>query len=348
VTTSGDWEVFLCSGAEHLEDELVRAGYSVSKSDRNYDGSRKFANGDVYTRVAGVELYQGKRVCVMQSFTSSGEQSAHNFTTGDRVVEALQVLDVLTRPRSVQYGGDEEREHRELDPPSEIVLLALHLPFSKQDQIYKTGESNACHSALRALFAAGAGCIVTIDPHVPPEFGWFKEYVDSGRIRVLHMTRRVIEELRQRSEFKEIAVVTTPGKKRLSIGEELLQVDKKRVSTHEVLLEGRMDEALQGKSIFLVDDMVISGTTIKNARKFLLAQGAREVYCWITHALPYAIGKEENLRRLVDAFDEKLFVSNTVRSATFQNEYPRCQVSCVPLIAEELLAPGGTMGMVGG
>lgn len=333
---SSDWQLLLCSGAEHLEEEFVRSGYSVSKSERNYDGARQFANSDVYTRIAAIDRFQGKRVCILQSFTASGKNSAHNFTTGDRFVEVLQVLDILSRPRSVAYV-DGERRYTELERPHEIVVLALHSPFSKQDKIYSTGESNACHMAIRTMFAAGTNRIVLIDFHVPLNFTWFHGYVNSGKVVILSMYDRVVREFKQKQEFGEIVFVSTPGKKRSPIGHDLAQVDKKRVSTHVVLIKGQIDESLRGKRIFLIDDMVISGTTIKNARRFFYDQGAADVYCWITHALPYAQGKEENLRHLVDAFDQKLFVSNTVRSETFQKEYPRCLISCVPLIIEEFL-----------
>jgi phosphoribosylpyrophosphate synthetase len=335
-----DWELFLCSGAEHMEDALVRAGYSVAKSERNFDESRKFANSDVYTAISAIKRFQDKRVCVFQSFTCSGEQSKHNFTTGDRVVETLQVLDILTQPRRVEYVSESERRYHVLKPPKEIVLFALHLPFSKQDQIYKTGETNACHTTLRALLAAGASRIVTIDPHVPPDFTWFRGLEQSGKVRTLSMYKRVIEQMQSQAGFENIALVSTPGKRRSPFGHEMQRVDKTRVSTHKVLLEGEIDENLKGQRIFLIDDMVISGTTIKSARKFLLSKGASDVHCWITHALPYANGKEENLRRLVDAFDEKIHVSNTVRSRTFQVDFPHCCISCVDLIVEEFLEAG--------
>ncbi len=332
-----DWELFLCSGAEHLEKAFLRSGYSVTKSDRNYDDSRKFANSDVYTAISAIERFQQKRVCVLQSFTCSGEQSRHNFTTGDRVVETLQVIDILTQPRSVEYVSETERRFHELQPPREIVLLALHLPFSKQDQIYRTGETNACHTTLRALLSAGVTRIVAIDPHVPPDFSWFQDLLDSGRVQTLSMYGRITKEIQQLDEYENIVFVSTPGKRRNPFGHEMQQVDKRRVSTHRVLLEGQMDESLKGQRVFLIDDMVISGTTLKSARKFLLSQGASEVHGWVTHALPYVNGKEENLRRLVDAFDEKILVSDTVRSQTFQVDFPHCSRTCVDLIVEELL-----------
>jgi phosphoribosylpyrophosphate synthetase len=331
------WELVLCSGAEHLEEEFVRDGFSVIKSSRNYDESRKFSNSDVFSRIPTVKRFQGKKVCVIQSFTASGEASKNNFTTGDRVVEALQMLDILRNPYEVEYVTPVSREYKKLSPPSEIVLLALHLPFSKQDQMYSTGESNSCELAIRMLFSAGANRIITVDPHVPLDYRWFKEYLDAGRIIVLSMYERVIKEMTSQGELQKIRFVNTPGKKRTNLGLDLKEVNKLRINTNSILMDGELGEDFSGQSVFLIDDMVISGTTIKRARKMFLERGASAVYGWITHALPYETGKEENLRRLVEAFDEKIFVSNTIRSQTFNNDFKHCCRSVVPLVVEEFL-----------
>ena len=329
------WELVLCSGGEHLEEEFVRAGFSVIKSSRNYDESRKFANSDIYSRIPTIKRFQGKKVCVVQSFTSSGEESTINFTTGDRVVEALQMLDILKNPYEVEYVTPTTRTYHRVQPPSEIVLLALHMPFSKQDQVYNTGECNSCEMSVRMMFAAGADRIITIDPHVPIDFEWYHDLEERGKIIRLSMYERVIKEMTSRRDLQKILFINTPGKKRTNLGINLTEVNKVRVNTTTVLLDGKLSEDIAGKSVFLIDDMVISGTTIKNARKMFLEKGATEVYCWITHALPYETGKEENLRRLVEAFDEKIIVSNTIRSQTFSKDYRHCYRSCVPLIVEE-------------
>jgi len=337
MSAKENWELILCSGAEHLEEEFVRAGYSTIKSNRNYDESRKFANSDVYTRIPTIKRLQDKKVCVLQSFSCSGDNSLHNFNTGDRVVEAMQVLDILRNPYQIEYSSPVQRQYVRLRPPREVDLLALHMPFSKQDQIYNTGESNSCRLMVQSLFQAGADRIIAIDPHVPLEFEWFRNYLSHNKILVLSMYERVVHELAHKKEFESIRFVNTPGKKRTHLGMELAEVNKQRISTTEVLLEGDVGEDFSSKSVFLIDDMVISGTTIKKARKLFLSKGAKEVYAWITHALPSENGNEENLRRLVEAFDEKLFVSNTIRTQTFLKEYPFCYKSCVPLIVEEFL-----------
>jgi|GEM_PF-1290381 ribose-phosphate pyrophosphokinase len=329
------WELVLCSGAEHLEEEFVRAGFSVIKSSRNYDESRKFVNSDVFSRIPTVKRFQGKKVCVIQSFTASGEGSKNNFTTGDRVIEALQMIDILKNPFEVEYVNPSTREYKRLAPPSEIVLLALHMPFSKQDQMYATGECSSCELTAKLLFSAGANRIVTIDPHVPLDFEWFKKNLDAGKIIVLSMYERVIKELTSRKDLQKVRFVNTPGKKRTNLGLDLKEVNKVRLNTNSVMMEGDLGEDFTGQSVFLIDDMVISGTTIKRARKMFLEKGASDVYCWITHALPYENGKEENLRRLVEAFDEKIIVSNTIRSQTFNKDFKHCYRSVVPMVVEE-------------
>jgi ribose-phosphate pyrophosphokinase len=329
------WELVLCSGAEHLEEEFVRDGFSVIKSGRNYDGSRKFANSDIFSRIPTVKRFQGKKVCVIQSFTASGESSKNNFTTGDRIIEALQMLDILQNPQEVEDVSPTKRVYTKLQPPSEVVLLALHMPFSKQDKIYTTGECSSSEMTISLLFSAGANRIVTIDPHVPLDFEWFKKYLDEGKIIVLSMYERVIKELTSHKDLQKIRFVNTPGKKRTNLGLDLKEVNKQRINTNSVLMEGDLGEDFTGQSVFLIDDMVISGTTIQRARKMFLEKGASEVYCYITHALPYETGKEENLRGLVEAFDEKIFVSNTIRTQTFNKDFKHCCRSVVPLVVEE-------------
>jgi len=250
-------------------------------------------------------------------------------------MEAMQMLDILKNPYEVEYLTPGSREYKKLAPPSEIVLLALHMPFSKQDQMYATGESSSCELAIRMLFSAGANRIITIDPHVPLDYRWFKEYLDAGRMVVLSMYERVIKEMTSRVELQKIRFVNTPGKKRTNLGLDLIEVNKIRINTNSILMDGELGEDFSGQSVFLIDDMVISGTTIKRARKMFLENGASAVYGWITHALPYETGKEENLRRLVDAFDERIYVSNTIRSQTFNNDFKHCCRSVVPLVVEE-------------
>jgi|HigsolmetaAR201D_1030396.scaffolds.fasta_scaffold04112_3 phosphoribosylpyrophosphate synthetase len=330
------WQLVLCSGAEHLRDQLVRKGFDVYTSDFNYDNSRMFANGDVYTALPEAPSLAGKRVCVIQSLTSSGELDRFKFSTQDRIVELLQMVQILQEPTTVSYENG-ERQYVVTDPPAEVVVLCTHMAFSKQDQIYRTGEVNASKRFLELLYQCGVSRVAAIDPHVPLDFPWIQELIQQERFIPLSMYKAFVDRLRSQGENSDIYFVSTPGKRRTPLGVELREVSKERISTHEVLMVGRVDEEVAGKRVCLIDDMVISGTTLKNARKLFSNQGATEVLCWVTHTLPlYPSNSEENLRSLVKEYEGKIYVSNSIRTKTFEVTYPYCQVSVVPIIVEFL------------
>lgn len=336
MTNKNEWRTILCSGAEHLDEELVRHGIPTARSSTNYDGSRLFANSDVYTRLSNIRRFEGKRVCVLQSMTGSGELDQFKFTTADRIIEILQVLDILKNPVQVSHDKKGNRVYKLVKPPREIIVICLHMAFSKQDQIYRTGELNSSKLIIDLLFLSGAQRVVLIDPHAPLDFPWMKEMISDGRLIIQSMYDHFVDDLRKKKLLDEMYLMSTPGKTRTHLAKEIPEINKTRISTHEVVLVGNATEKLQGKKIFLLDDMVISGTTIKNTRKLLLEQGAAEVFCWITHALPLTSGKEDNLRDLVDEFDGKIYVSNTVRTKTFEIDHPYSLRSCTPLIINYL------------
>jgi phosphoribosylpyrophosphate synthetase len=330
------WQLVLCSGAEHLRDQLVRKGFDVYTSDFNYDNSRMFANGDIYTGLPEAPSLAGKRVCVIQSLTSSGELDRFKFSTQDRLVELLQMVQILQEPTVVTYEKG-ERHYSISKLPSEVMVLCTHMAFSKQDQIYRTGEVNASKRFLDLLYMNGVSRVAAIDPHVPLDFPWIQSLIREQRFIPLSMYKTFVDRLRSQGENSDTYFVSTPGKRRTPLGVELREISKERISTHEVLMGGRVDDEIAGKRVCLIDDMVISGTTLKNARKLFSNQGATEVLCWVTHALPlYPASNEDNLRSLVKEYEGKIYVSNTIRTKTFEVTYPYCQVSCVPMVVDFL------------
>jgi ribose-phosphate pyrophosphokinase len=61
-------------------------------------------------------------------------------------------------------------------------------------------------------------------------------------------------------------------------------VDKRRERPGESEVMNIIGE-VEGRSCILVDDIVDSGGTLVNAAEALLAQGAKEVYAYITHGV---------------------------------------------------------------
>ena len=68
----------------------------------NYDRRRLFPNADIYAKLEDVSELSGKRVVIIQSCTGSGPAENEQYTTSDRIVELLLLLDLLSRPVAVR------------------------------------------------------------------------------------------------------------------------------------------------------------------------------------------------------------------------------------------------------
>ncbi len=96
-----DYDVVLASGAEHLQQRFLELGYRVMCCSCNYDGKRMFPNADIYVRVPEIHELGGRRVIVIQSCTGSGPVDRDRYSTSDRLVELLLILDALRNPVDV-------------------------------------------------------------------------------------------------------------------------------------------------------------------------------------------------------------------------------------------------------
>jgi phosphoribosylpyrophosphate synthetase len=255
-------------------------------------------------------------------------------TTGDRLIELLQVLDVLRNPRSVYYEEDGVRVVSE-GSPDVIEVICLHTAFSKQDEVYRTGESNSARLAAELLLAAGADRLVFVDPHTPLDYDWLQGLITDGRVHVVSMYEAVLKTLLPKLP-PDLTIICTPGKQRTTLGWTLPRISKVRVRTDEVLISGEVAPELVGHPVLLIDDMVISGTTIVATRRHLASRGVREVNCWITHSLPGRDGDEGKLRAVMDEFEGRFYSSNTVRTRLFEEQYPENKISCASIIIDYL------------
>ena len=324
---SREWEIILCSGAEHLTDQFKKLNYNVHVSGLNYDGKRFFPNSDLYTRLDTVEELSGKRVLVIQSATYSGELDKEKFTTADRLWETLQVLDILKHPLKVSEKAHKVYEYQKIRPPKEIIVLYTFLPFALQDKAFRTGEVISAKLAIE-LTLMKANKIVTIDPHPPENVSWVKKLVEDGRLEMISAVPTLIEEAEKRFNLRSYDLLTPDEGAQKRFG--IKGFKKQRFDSFTVVISG--DFEVKGKEIIVVDDLTKSGSTLIKARNTLLEGGAEEVVCCVTHVLPTVSEGEKLLKRLVEKLEGKILTTNTVRTKTFEEENPQCLVDIVPII----------------
>jgi phosphoribosylpyrophosphate synthetase len=324
---SSKWTLILCSGAAHLSTPLTCHG--VHYPTPNYDGRRFFPNSDVYSRLQDVEGLAGQRVCVVQSCTRSSDLEDEVFSTSDRFVETLQVLDILRNPVKVAS----ELDVTALDPPSEVTVIYTFLPFSKQDYFYATGECNAVKLAID-LTLRYASKVVAIDPHPPTVLDWVREYMQDGRFVRLSVMPSLVNRATTLFTLDDPLILTPPGKSRYDQIAIASSLRKRRLDSYTVVVEG--DAPVDGRDVILIDDLVLSGTTLKRTVHRLENLGARRVVACVPHATPLVDEGEDRLRNLVEQLDGRLVVSNTISSKTFKADHADLVVDCSPVITDYL------------
>ena len=118
-----NYDVILASGAEHLKESFQEEGYRVFTSALNYDRRRLFPNADIYAKLEDVSELSNRRVLIIQSCTGSGPAESEQYTTSDRVVELLLLLDLLSRPENVRETGHIYQQTNCLETP--VIILGL-------------------------------------------------------------------------------------------------------------------------------------------------------------------------------------------------------------------------------
>jgi ribose-phosphate pyrophosphokinase len=171
-------------------------------------------------------------------------------------------------------------------------------PYSRQDKKSASREPISARLVADLLQTAGADRVLTMDLHSGQIQGFFEIPVD-------HMTALPLFAIHFRhlaGEGAALAVVSPDlGRVKLArrlsraLGADLAVVTKTR-PRHDVAEVAEVVGGVDGKTVVMGDDMVVTGNTLISAADALLAAGALEVRAFATHAL-FAEGALEQLQR---------------------------------------------------
>jgi len=310
-------DVVLASGAEHLREGFQKHGYRVFSCAMNYDGRRMFPNADVYARIPDVGKLSDRRVVVIQSCTGSSPADKEVFTTSDRVVELLLILDALAQPYEVEEVGHKQYRSKPIVPPSHVEVVLTFQPFALQDKAFKTGEAISCKWAAEQI-ARACNKVWVINPHSKPNLPWVKAIVSRGVYQEIDIMPDLIKFGAARFGFDKYSVITPDegGQERFAVE----GFGKKRNNSYSVELSG--DVKVKGKKVILIDDLTKSGTTLLKAAERLRTQGASDVGLAVVHVMPLTDKGEELLENLVEKSKGRIVTSNTIRTQTFCERRP--------------------------
>jgi ribose-phosphate pyrophosphokinase len=206
------------------------------------------------------ENVRGQDVFIIQSTS---------FPTNDHLMELLIITDALRRASAKR-----------------ITAVIPYFGYARQDR--KAGPRTPISAKLVANLIAQSGVdrILTVDLHAGQIQGFFDIPTDNLFAAPL-MARDIKEHLDTSNTMvvsPDVGGVVRARALAKRIDAPLAIVDKRRERAGESEVMNIIGD-VSGRSCILVDDIVDSGGTLCNAADALLANGAKEVYAYITHGV---------------------------------------------------------------
>ena len=219
---------------------------------------RRFADMEIFVEIG--ENVRGEDVFVLQSTSAP---------TNDHLMELLIIADALRRASARR-----------------VTAVIPYFGYARQDR--KSAARTPISAKLVANLIAHSGVdrVLTLDLHAGQIQGFFDIPTDN-----LFAAPVMVRDVKDRLNHSDTVVVSPDvgGVVRARalakrIDAPLAIVDKRRERPGESEVMNIIGD-VAGRSCILVDDIVDSGGTLCNAADALLAQGAKDVYAYITHAV---------------------------------------------------------------
>ena len=219
---------------------------------------RRFADEEIFVEI--LENVRGEDVFVVQSTS---------YPANDNLMELLVCIDALRRASARR-----------------ITAVIPYYGYARQDR--KSGSRTPISAKLVAnlITHAGVDRVMTLDLHAGQIQGFFDIPTDN-----LYASPVMVRDIKERFDLSKVMVVSPDvgGVVRARglakrINAPLAIIDKRRERAGESEVMNVIGD-VEGYTCILIDDIVDSGGTLVNAADALLANGATEVYAYITHGV---------------------------------------------------------------
>jgi ribose-phosphate pyrophosphokinase len=219
---------------------------------------RRFADMEIFVEIQ--ENVRGSDAYILQSTS---------FPANDHLMELLIITDALRRSSARR-----------------ITAVIPYFGYARQDR--KSGSRTPISAKLVAnlITQAGVDRVMTLDLHAAQIQGFFDIPTDN-----LYASPVMVRDIRDRFDTTKLMVVSPDVggvvrarglAKRINTPLAILDKRRERPGESEVMnVIGDVD----GYTCILIDDIVDSGGTLVNAADALHANGAKDVYAYITHGV---------------------------------------------------------------
>ena len=220
----------------------------------------KFSDGEFQPNI--LESVRGSYVVFIQS----------TFAPSDNLVELLMMMDAARRA-SAGY----------------ITAVIPYFGFARQDRKDKPRVAIGSKLIANLLTAAGANRIVTMDLHASQIQGFFDipvDHLDASAIFMPYLKKLNLSNI----TFASPDVGSTNRARAYAqyFNTEMVICDKHRKIANQIASMTLIGN-VEGKNVILVDDIIDTASTLKNAAALLIEKGALSVRALCTH--PVLSGK---------------------------------------------------------
>lgn len=266
-----------------------------------------FPNGE--KRVWIREMVAGENIIFVQSFSHPTDQN---------IMEFLLITDALER-----LGA------------RHVHAIIPWMGYSLQDKVFRTGEPIAAKVVADLVSNSYIKRATLLDIHNSSVPGFFS--IPTQNLSAIQLFANYA-----RGNFDiDSLVVASPdfgGLKRArmfadNLSVRLVNVDKHRdLATGDVTAQSLQGGSVEGKTVVVFDDSILSGGTVLEACKLLKDKGAQSVHFMATHP----VFTEGALEKLQDESIDSVVITNTIEHQSLPEKITVLDAS--PLFADALKA----------
>ena len=265
---------------------------------------KRFHDGEIYCRI--LESVRGCDVYVIQP--TSPDASLN-------LMELLIMVDALKR-----------------SSPDKITAVIPYYGYCRQDKKTKPREPITAKLVANMIEVAGVDRVIMFDVHVAQVQGFFD--IPSDNLEVVPLFADYIAD----KKIKNIVVVSPDAggaARARSYGKVLNApiaiVDKRRPEANVAEVHNVIGD-VQGKTAFIVDDIIDTAGSITGAANILLKFGAKDVYALATHG----VLSNPAVEKISKSQLKEVVITNTIHVPKQKIAGKLRVISIAPLLAETI------------
>jgi ribose-phosphate pyrophosphokinase len=223
---------------------------------------KKFHDCENYIYIPEIEKLKGKHVVILHRCYP------------DQDARLLQFFQILSAVKPVA---------------AKVTAIIPYLPYSRQDEISRQGETNSAAMIVKLLSCAGLDELVTFNCHFL-DSGDSKKNIGGLNIENRSIVTDLLEYVKPRVS-DPVFIAADQGAAHfverlggVSMEKTLGEYIHGPLAFRQITSE-KLDADIAGRDVILIDDMIISGETMVKAVQMCKKGGAKRIVCASVHGL---------------------------------------------------------------